>query len=57
MYLCIRAQPDWAYEFPDWTGPDTQICQKKRNRQKIHQKNIRHKIHQKIPPKNVYVYF
>ena len=21
-----RAQPDWAYEFPDRTGPDTQIC-------------------------------
>jgi hypothetical protein len=21
-----RAQPDCAYEFPDWTGPDTQIC-------------------------------
>ena len=21
-----RARPDWAYEFPDWTGPDTQIC-------------------------------
>ena len=20
-----RAQPDWAYEFPDRTGPDTQI--------------------------------
>ena len=23
-----RAQPDWAYDFPDRTGPDTQICQK-----------------------------
>ena len=22
----IRARLDWAYEFPDWTGPDTQIC-------------------------------
>ena len=22
-----RAQLDWAYEFPDRTGPDTQICQ------------------------------
>ena len=22
----VRAQPDWAYEFPDRTGPDTQIC-------------------------------
>ena len=22
-----RARPDWAYEFSDWTGPDTQICQ------------------------------
>ena len=22
---CCRAQPDWAYEFPDWTEPDTQI--------------------------------
>ena len=21
-----RAQPNWAYEFPDRTGPDTQIC-------------------------------
>ena len=21
-----RAQLDWAYEFPDQTGPDTQIC-------------------------------
>jgi hypothetical protein len=21
-----RAQPDWAYEFPPRTGPDTQIC-------------------------------
>ena len=21
-----RFQPDWAYEFPDRTGPDTQIC-------------------------------
>ena len=21
-----RAQPDWAHEFPDRTGPDTQIC-------------------------------
>ena len=21
-----RAQPDWAYEFPDWTGQDSQIC-------------------------------
>ena len=21
-----RAQPDWAYEFLDRTGPDTQIC-------------------------------
>ena len=21
-----RAQSDWAYEFPDRTGPDTQIC-------------------------------
>ena len=20
-----RAQPDWAYEFPDRTGPDTKI--------------------------------
>ena len=24
----IRAQPDWAYEFLDQTGPDTQICRK-----------------------------
>ena len=24
--LAIRARPDWAYEFPDRTGPDTQIC-------------------------------
>ena len=22
-----RAQPDWAFEFPHQTGPDTQICQ------------------------------
>ena len=22
----FRAQQDWAYEFPDRTGPDTQIC-------------------------------
>jgi hypothetical protein len=22
----IRARPDWAYEFPDRTGLDTQIC-------------------------------
>ena len=22
----FRAQPDWAYEFLDRTGPDTQIC-------------------------------
>ena len=21
-----RVQPDWAYEFPDRTGPDTKIC-------------------------------
>ena len=21
----LRAQPDWAYEFPNLTGPDTQI--------------------------------
>ena len=21
-----RAQPDWTYEFPDGTGPDTQNC-------------------------------
>ena len=21
-----RAQPDWAFEFPDQTGPDNQIC-------------------------------
>ena len=25
--ISCRAQPDWAYEFPDRTGPDTQICQ------------------------------
>jgi hypothetical protein len=24
--LSIRAQPDWAYEFPDQTEPDSQIC-------------------------------
>ena len=24
--LQLRARPDWAYEFPDRTGPDTQIC-------------------------------
>ena len=22
----FRARPDWAYEFPDRTGPDTKIC-------------------------------
>ena len=22
-----RAQQDWAFKFPDQTGPDTQICQ------------------------------
>ena len=21
-----KARPDWTYEFPDLTGPDTQIC-------------------------------
>ena len=26
MYLNSRAQLDWVYEFPDQTGPDTQIC-------------------------------
>ena len=27
QYLCSgRAQPDWTYEFPDQTRPDTQIC-------------------------------
>ena len=27
MISCLsRARPDWAYEFPDRTGPDTQIC-------------------------------
>ena len=25
-YQSSRARPDWAYEFPDRTGPDTQIC-------------------------------
>ena len=24
--LQTRARPDWAYEFPDRTGPDTQFC-------------------------------
>ena len=24
--VSTRAQPDWAYEFPDRTEPDTQIC-------------------------------
>ena len=24
-YLTFRARPDWVYEFPDQTGPDTQI--------------------------------
>ena len=23
--VSFRARPDWAYEFPDRTGPDTQI--------------------------------
>ena len=27
LYIVLfRARPDWAYEFPDRTGPDTQIC-------------------------------
>ena len=27
LFICwTRAQPDWAYGFPDRTGPDTQIC-------------------------------
>ena len=26
LYLFFRARPDWAYEFSDRTGPDTQIC-------------------------------
>ena len=26
LIIEYRAQPDWAYEFPDRTGPDTQIC-------------------------------
>ena len=26
LYQDSRARADWAYEFPDWTGPDTQIC-------------------------------
>ena len=26
MSLYNRARPDWAYEFPDQTGQDTQIC-------------------------------
>ena len=26
MCTQIRDRPDWAYEFPDCTGPDTQIC-------------------------------
>ena len=31
MFMTIKhnfegnAQPDWAYEFPGWTGPDTMI--------------------------------
>ena len=25
--LLTRAQQDWAYEFHDRTGPDTQVCQ------------------------------
>ena len=24
--VCPRDRPDWGYEFPDRTGPDTQIC-------------------------------
>ena len=26
-----RAHPDWAYEFPDRTGTDTQICRTRLN--------------------------
>ena len=26
LSLRSRARPDWAYEFPDRTGPDTLIC-------------------------------
>ena len=26
-----RARPDWAYDFPDRTGPDTQICRTQPN--------------------------
>ena len=26
LRLRTRAQPDWAYEFLDRTGPDSQIC-------------------------------
>ena len=29
--LIGRARLDWAYEFPDRTGPDTQICQTRLN--------------------------
>ena len=25
--MISRAQPDWAYEFSERTGPDTHICQ------------------------------
>ena len=25
-WISRRARPDWAYEFPDPTGPDTKIC-------------------------------
>jgi hypothetical protein len=25
--ISIRARPDWAYEFPDRTGSNSQICQ------------------------------
>ena len=27
IFLVNSAQPDWAYDFPNRTGPDTQICQ------------------------------
>ena len=38
-----RAQPDWAFEFPDRTGPDTQIC-RTGPALDIHFKNFTHQI-------------
>ena len=43
LSISNRAQPDWAYEFPDRTGPDTQIC-RTRPALDIHFKNFTYQI-------------